>query len=177
MTFDNFAIRPVNIEDAKGYLHLINSNRDRIEKYFPKTARTVTNTQNAVSHLIERVAQSERKEFILFLITETTTENIVGIVFLKDINWNIPKAELGFFVDRNYEGKGITTRSLFVVIEYPFKTLKLNKLFMRIGKENLSSQRVAEKNGFLLEGVLRNDFKAFDGSLVDMNYYGLLRTD
>jgi RimJ/RimL family protein N-acetyltransferase len=51
----------------------------------------------------------------------------------------------------------------------------LNKIFMRIAEDNVSSRRVAEKNEFKIEGVLRKDFKTAEGKLIDVVYYGLIQ--
>ena len=46
---------------------------------------------------------------------------------------------------------------------------------MRIAEDNLPSRRVAEKNSFVIEGTLRQDFKIAKGYWIDAVYYGLLR--
>jgi hypothetical protein len=47
------------------------------------------------------------------------------LVDVKNIDWNVPKAELDSFIDSNYEGLGITTKATVLVIDYlraPLKT-------------------------------------------------------
>jgi ribosomal-protein-alanine N-acetyltransferase len=36
---------------------------------------------------------------------------------------------------------------------------------------------VAEKNGFILEGIIRSDYKTTSGVVVDLMYYGLLKSE
>ncbi|MCL5028997.1 MAG: GNAT family N-acetyltransferase [Bacteroidetes bacterium] len=50
----------------------------------------------------------------------------------------------------------------------------MNKVFLRIAEDNISSRRVAEKNGFIVEGILRQDFNISEGERIDVIYYGLL---
>ena len=78
-------------------------------------------------------------------------------------------------MDKNYEGKGIMARSLSLVTDVCFNETELVKFFLRIDPENISSRRVAEKAGFLVEGIIRKDFKTGDGTLKDLVYYGLLQ--
>jgi RimJ/RimL family protein N-acetyltransferase len=175
-SFDDFIIRPINIADAENYFSFINSNRDRITKYFPKTASASVNKQSTIKHIAERIDLMTKNEFITLVIVNKSTKKIIGSVFLKNIDWNVQKGELGFFIDKSVEGMGVMSRCLAVIIDYFFHTINLNKLFMRIAEDNISSRRVAEKNNFLIEGTLRNDFKTFEGVLIDVVYYGRLRS-
>jgi ribosomal-protein-serine acetyltransferase len=96
---------------------------------------------------------------------------------IKSIDWNIPKAELGFFIDENYEGKGIISIAVSKVVEHCFETLKMKKLFLRTHEKNIGSRKVAEKNGFTVEGIIRSDYKTTRGVIVDLMYYGLLESE
>jgi len=101
----------------------------------------------------------------------------VGFIDLKNINWNIPKTEIGYFVNRDDEGKGISSNALKMIIGFCFNELKMSKLFLRTTKSNLGSQRVAEKNGFEKEGFVKRDYKTASGEIVDLLYYGLINNN
>jgi RimJ/RimL family protein N-acetyltransferase len=176
INFDNFTIRPLCMEDSQEYFNLINDNRKRLSRYFPKTVAGTQSLESATSIISELLIQAENKSFYSFIIRENLKKGIIGIVFIKDLDWNVSKAELGFFIDWNYEGKGIITKSVALIVDHCFHTMKLNKLFIRIAEDNFASRRVAEKNGFVVEGKLSKDFKDFEGKLIDMVYYGLIRT-
>lgn len=172
MTFDNFIIRQISTKDSKQYFSFINENRDRISRYFPKTCVATRDLAATITHISERIKLAEKREYITFVILDNISEKVIGAIFLKDIDWNIPKAELGFFIDKDYEGKGIITKSLSLVCDKCLYTLGLNKIFIRIAEDNISSRRVAEKNRFIVEGTLRNDYKTPEGVLIDVMYYG-----
>ena len=110
-----------------------------------------------------------------YLIIDKISQQIIGTVFLKDFDWNVGKVEIGFFIDKDFVNKGIISKAVSFVIDYAFKELKLNKIFMRVSEDNLPSRRVAEKNNFEVEGKLRRDFKTSDGELIDVIYYGVLK--
>ena len=175
MTFDNFIIRPIRNEDSLNYHSLVDQNKVRLSKYFPKTLIATEDLESTTAHILERIRLTETKEFFTFVIFENLSKKIIGTIFLKELDWNIPKGEIGFFIDQSYEGKGIITKSVSLVKKHCFDTLGLNKLYMRIAEENISSKRVAEKNGFEVEGILRKDFKTSEGKLIDLVYYGLLK--
>lgn len=60
-------------------------------------------------------------------------------------------------------------------IDNAFSNLNLNKVYCRVATDNTASNKVAIKNGFQLEGVLKQEFRIHDGSLIDLNYYGRLK--
>ena len=41
----------------------------------------------------------------------------------------------------------------------------------------MGSQKVATKNGFIQEGILREEFKNGEGKLEDIMYFGLIKSD
>jgi RimJ/RimL family protein N-acetyltransferase len=55
-----------------------------------------------------------------------------------------------------------------------FHELALARLWLQIEPENVASQRVAERCGFVREGRLRSHFEGRYGGRVDVLIYGLL---
>jgi ribosomal-protein-serine acetyltransferase len=175
MTFGNFIIRPIVTGDAPEYFSFIERNRGRLERYFPNTVHSTSDLSATEAHLNERMDLAEKGEFIMLVLEEKGFKQIIGAVFIKEFDWSIRKAELGFFIDKDYEQKGIATQGIALVCDHCFDTMRMNKLFMRIEESNLPSRRVAEKNGFIAEGILRSEFKTGNGFLIDLMYYGRLR--
>lgn len=174
MNFDNFTIKLLKKEDTKSFFSLINNNRDRIAKYFSTTVTAANDIHSTGLFVSDKIKLALKKESFYFLILDTLTKKIAGTIILKNFDWNVLKCEISYFIDKEYEGKGITTKALKHISEYCFKELKLNKVFLRTAKDNLPSRRAAEKNGFEEEGILRQDFKLPDGNWIDVVYYGLL---
>jgi RimJ/RimL family protein N-acetyltransferase len=177
MTFDNFTIRPITTEDAVAFFQLVESNKHRISTYFPGIVTKTTTLEETKSHIAERLAGASRGKYMIHLIIDNLTNAIAGVIQLKDIDTNAKKREFGFFVDSKYERKGIATKSILLALDHCFNSLDLNKIFMRIAEENTASRRVAEKCGFTVEGVLRDDFTTSEGKLINLFYYGLLKKE
>jgi ribosomal-protein-serine acetyltransferase len=175
MTFDNFVIRPICIEDSSNYHLFVDQNKSRLTKYFPKTLNANKDISSTTAHIVDRLRMAEKKEFFTFIILDTLLNKIIGTVFIKELDWTIPKGELGFFIDKEYEGKGIISNAVSIISNHCFQKMGLNKVFMRIAEDNVSSRRVAEKNEFKVEGILRKDFKTSEGKLIDVVYYGLIQ--
>lgn len=177
MTFNNFIIRPITIDDVENYFSFIESNRQRIAPYYPVIAKSTPDVESTLEYIKRRVQRAEKKEYITFVIVDIEAHKIIGAIFLKAIDWKNMKSEIGSFIDEGYEGKGIVSEGLSMAINHCFWVLELNKVFFKIHKDNLRSIRIAEKLGFTKEGVLRQDFRGLDGKFADMIYFGLLKED
>jgi RimJ/RimL family protein N-acetyltransferase len=64
-------------------------------------------------------------------------------------------AEVGYWLGEDYWGKDIVSSALKCIVEYGFNELNLERIFAVPLEQNIASRRVLEKNGFILEGILR----------------------
>ena len=174
--FSTFEIQPIYFTDAEAFFEFIDKNRKRIRRFFPVTSTTCTDFEKTKAHILKKISQRENREFYFFKITENNQEEIIGCLILKSIDWRIPKGEMAYFIDKNYEGKGITSRAIGKLIDYIFEEMEFKKVFLRIAPSNIGSIRIAEKNGFELEGRMRKEFRIETGVTVDVLYYGKLKT-
>lgn len=175
--FDNYTLSPITLDDTNIFFELIENNRERISTYFPGIVGFTKTLEETKAHIEERIAGAESGKYMIYLITDTSNNKIAGVVQMKDIDFNARKREFGIFIDEAYLKQGIATKSILASIDYCFNNLKLNKVFVRIAEENTASRGVAEKCGFKVEGILRQDFMTSDGKLIDLYYYGLLKEE
>ncbi|WP_299885864.1 GNAT family protein [uncultured Lacinutrix sp.] len=172
MQFDDYKIELLKPNESEAFFKLIDANRRRLEDFF---AGTVSKTETLLETILYCKEIEERiieKSYFPFIIINTVTNKFVGLVDVKNIDWHIPKAELGYFIDAAYEGNGIITRATGLVIDYLMETYRFRKLLARVGSKNIGSIHVALKNGFELEGTIRKDYRTTKGEVVDLNYYG-----
>jgi ribosomal-protein-serine acetyltransferase len=175
MIFLNYHIRLIESSDQQSYFHLIESNRPRLEDFFAGTVSKTKTLEDTVKFIDENIEKMNDRKYFPFIVIDTTNNRIAGFIDVKNIDWNIPKAELGCFVDRNYENKGLSSKALEMVIDHLFEEYKFAKLFLRTHENNASARKLAEKCGFEMEGRIRKDYKTTKGELVDLIYYGKLK--
>ena len=164
-------IEPVEFQS---YFQLLENNRTRLERFFPKTIMAVQNEKQALAHLEKLKLKHAQKEIYPFGIY--VDGKLMGWISAKNFDWRIPKCELGYYVDQAFAGKGITTKAVAEICKFCFEELAVEKIFLRTGVDNIASQKVALKNGFVKEGLLRNEFRIETGALVDTVYFGKIRT-
>jgi ribosomal-protein-alanine N-acetyltransferase len=99
-----------------------------------------------------------------------------GWVTLVVANWEHGLCETGFALSTPYQGRGIMTQAVALLLPELFLHSTLERVEARCSVENVASQRVLEKNGFTREGCLRGYF-VLDRHRVDHYIYAILRDD
>lgn len=133
----------------------------------------------------ESIAESKMIISSIFLanmcwaIVEKETGHVIGSIGLEEDKFrpNVKSKELGYSLSEDYWGSGIMTEAAKCIITHSFESLKLDVLMIRTGNENLRSQRVIEKCGFMYEGTLRRTYRIYDGSIREVRCYSMLREE
>ena len=95
----------------------------------------------------------------------------IGVRFLGD-----GTAEVGYWIAKEARARGVATRALVLVAGWVFENDEVGRFQLRAETENVASQRVAEKAGFVREGVMRAAL-AVKGERRDVVMYSLVRDD
>jgi RimJ/RimL family protein N-acetyltransferase len=110
-----------------------------------------------------------------FAVVDSASGELLGSIGLFARGDGI--AEVGYWVKREARGRGVATRALGLVARWMFAADdELSRLELRADVENRSSQRVAERAGFVREGVLRSAL-VHKGERRDVIMYSLVRED
>lgn len=110
-----------------------------------------------------------------FGIVLRDTGRVIGTCGLSPI-WAHNRAELGYALARPYWGRGFTTEAVQAVLADGFQRMALNRIEARCMTENLASERVMQKAGMHLEGILR-EREICKGQTISLKLYALLRRD
>jgi ribosomal-protein-serine acetyltransferase len=102
--------------------------------------------------------------------------HFIGSIGFNQFDWQSKRTEIGYWIDKGEEGKGIVTRSCERLIGYAFDDLNMNRVEIRCSTENIRSAAIPERLGFQKEGVLRRA-EMRNGRLQDFSVYGLLADD
>jgi RimJ/RimL family protein N-acetyltransferase len=91
-----------------------------------------------------------------FAIEDAETGAFLGLAGLVAIEREANQAEIGYVVAREARGRGIASRALRLVTDYAFREIGLDRVQLLISKDNAPSLHVAERCGYVCEGVLRS---------------------
>lgn len=133
----------------------------------PSLKETESNLKKAYDDFIER------KSF-RYLIFKKESLEFVGVVTLMSINWEVPKCEVGYWIDTRSTGKGYMREAVKCLKELGTSHLKFNRMQIRCESTNYKSRSIPESLGFELEGILKNEDLSADGKrLTDTCIYAI----
>jgi RimJ/RimL family protein N-acetyltransferase len=114
--------------------------------------------------------KKEHGQLTEWAIRNSQGELIGGVGFSRIYGKYAHKDELGYWLGEPFRGQGIMTKVVAQVCEIGFTEFKLLRIEAPIFPHNIGSGRVLEKNGFVMEGLLRNYFLKHDRP-VDVRMY------
>jgi ribosomal-protein-serine acetyltransferase len=119
---------------------------------------------------------SQKGEHFSFAILDAQTGRFLGSAGLNHINLRHKFANVGYWIRKSANGKGVATSAVQKVAEFGFAELGLNRLEFLIPALNVASQRVAQKVGAEFEGVLKHRL-IISGKSHDAVMYSLMRPE
>jgi ribosomal-protein-serine acetyltransferase len=102
-------------------------------------------------------------------------EVLVGILDYR-LNWRSRSVELGYWLGAATQGKGIVTQACHTMVRHAFEEHQVHKVVISCATDNPRSRAVAERLGFVQEGILRQADRLHD-RYVDTVFYGLLKDE
>jgi len=85
-------------------------------------------------------------------------------------------ASIGYWIDEQYAGRGLTTRAVAMAIDHCFFVLRLHRVEVAIRPENVASLRVVEKLGINEYGYAPR-FLHIDGDWRDHRLFAITREE
>jgi RimJ/RimL family protein N-acetyltransferase len=133
-----------------------------------------TTTEETKIYLEKLITRDDEGTHLYASIMNADNNTHIGSVMIFNFDHEAKHAEIGYVIHKDYWGLGMTTEAIKLMKKYCFNYLNLNKLHARIVDTNIGSCKVVEKNGFILEGRLR-DFYSIEGNIYDGLIYGFLK--
>ena len=174
---NHYNYRALELTDLKKYFLMVEKNRKRLEDFFTGTVSRTKTFEETEIFLKELIQKREDKLYYPYVVENVSNGDFIGFIDIKNIDWNIPKAELGCYTDEDYAGKGIMSKAFSMFVKDSFEEYGFAKLFLRTHESNLAAQKLADKAGFQIEGKIRKDYKTTNGQVVDLLYYGRIKEE
>lgn len=110
---------------------------------------------------------------------ELKDENkVIGSIGAYNLTYNdIAERHLGFVLNYSYWNNGYITEGCRAIIKFLFEEEKMDRIAMSNYEFNKNSIRVAEKLGFVKEGVLRKEDRLPNGELIDRIIYSIIKDE
>ena len=100
---------------------------------------------------------------------------LVGGSGLHDADWDLRHFEVGYWGRSSYCGRGLMTEGVRALADHALDSLRATRVFLTTDTLNVASWKLAERAGFELEGILRNDRRSLSGGLRDTRVHSRIR--
>jgi [ribosomal protein S5]-alanine N-acetyltransferase len=150
-------IRPVRPEDGEELAALYLANRDFLAPFEPVRPPDFF-TANGQRERLARQLDGETHPFAIL-----DGDAIAGTVNLFHImRESLQSGTIGYWIDHRRNGRGLATAAVGEILSYAFVELDLHRVEAATLVDNVSSQRVLEKNGFERIGLARRFLRVND---------------
>ncbi len=147
----NIVLRAIEPEDAELLFKLIND---------PETEYLLGGWSFPVSQKDQLdwiVSLSRDNSNLRCMIQINETSEAVGTVILNNIDCKNGTAAIHIKIAGNaHKGKGYGTEAINTLVDYGFNELRLHCIYAQVNEDNIPSQKLFQKCGFIPEGILKD---------------------
>ena len=170
---DKILLRSFEVSDAQELFDTINASRKHLNPWLDWVSKTLKPEQSM--HFIQKSLQKAHNQEGLDLAL-VYDGRIVGGIGMHNWAQDTKRAEIGYWICAEHEGKGIVAKSLSGFTGFLFEKIGLNKIEIHFVPANTRSARVAARLGFKIEGIIRQSVLR-NGMPEDVVVAGLLKTE
>lgn len=172
-------LRPFQPEDIETMLNILS------DYEVQKLTGSVCNDQDAHAPVSQEEVEKTKKWYktrneqsdrLDLAIVDKVTNAVVGEVVFNEYDDNVNKVNFRILIGPDGRNKGFGSEATALFIQYGFKILHLHKIELQVFSFNPRGEHVYLKNGFVLEGVLRQDFK-YGEEYIDYKLYSILASE
>jgi ribosomal-protein-serine acetyltransferase len=157
-------------EDALVVFETADRNRERLRPWLQWVDTTLGPADTR--KFIETTIATHGREYAYGIWVDDTFAGAIGL-------HTDPKhrsAMIGYWIDGEHEGRGLITMASRALTDIAFRDLLMHRVWLAADPMNTRSCAVAERLGFLLEGVRREDTYT-DGRFRDTAIYAILEDE
>lgn len=167
---DRVIIRSARPGDGAMFNHAVLSSLPELSPWLG-WVRTPPTLEDSEESCCRAHAKFLALEDMMAFIFSKEDGQLIGGSGLHDMDWNLRCFEVGYWGRTGYVGKGLITEAVRALADFALNVLKANRVFLTTDNANLRSWRLAERAGFELEGILRNERLDLDGRPRDTRVY------
>jgi len=152
LTTNRLALRQLSLKDEE-QIYLLRSN-DAVNKYLDRPkARSIEDAREFIKRINFGV---DNKQSMFWAVCFADDSKLIGTICLWNFSDDNTKAEIGYELLPQYQGKGIMQEAFSKVVEFAFADLHLNTIEAWTVQQNKSSIGILERNHFKRDSELEN---------------------
>lgn len=101
----------------------------------------------------------------------------IGVISILNVAWQHKRAEVAYWLDTKYEGKGLMSEAVSLVEDHLFEN-DFNRIVIHTDVLNVKSAKIPQRLGYVHEGVLRQEiYSEPNNRYRDINVFSKLKSD
>ena len=173
---ERLLIRPPRLGDGAAVNVAVRESFNELKPWMP-WAQEIPSVEQSEIFARESAARFARREDLALLLFERSSGELLGASGLHRIDWSVPAFEVGYWCRTSRTGRGYISEAVRGICKMAFTSLSARRFEARMDDTNERSWRIAERLGFTLEGILRQDTRAPSGELRDTRVYSIVALD
>jgi len=167
------SLRQIAEDDAEELTVLIDRNRTHLKQWLPwlDNSTGICDTARFIGRSLEQAWDDNGLTF--GIVCDGALAGVIGQHYLDSQN---RRTEMGYWLDEAQQGRGIVTRAAARFTDYAFTEQDCNRVILHCAVGNAKSRAIAERLGFVQEGILREAEWLYD-HYVDLVVYSMLKYD
>jgi len=142
-------------------------------RYIGRKPATAIEEVKALYDLV--IQDIEANKHIGWVVAEKSNPaGFIGMIGFHRIKPEHHRAEVGYMIEQEFQGKGYGKEAVKAIIEYAFKEMKIHSIEADIDKDNIASEQLLKSLGFRKEGHFKESFY-FEGTFIDSVIYSLIK--
>lgn len=170
---ERLLIRAPRASDLQPLYEAMVESEDRLKLWMP-WANPLPTIEDVSIRLRQSMAKFILREDLRLHLFRKADGYFVGGSGMHNIEWDVPRLEIGYWVRTSMEGQGYITEAVNGITQFAFQRLNAVRVEIMCDARNTRSAAVAARAGFTLEGRLRQDMRGTDGQLRDTLLYSKL---
>ncbi|OUZ12145.1 hypothetical protein BHE97_02840 [Aeromicrobium sp. PE09-221] len=149
---DGVVLRVLEPDDVSSLAAALLRNRDHLAPWEPQRSPeyyTSDGQLDRIERMLAGMAQGTQVPLVL-----SQDDHVVGTVSVNDIvRGAFQNGHIGYWMDARFQSRGLMTAAVRQVVRFARDSLGLHRLQAGTLRENIRSQRVLERNGFVRFGL------------------------
>jgi ribosomal-protein-serine acetyltransferase len=170
---DGLSLRELTPADAPAVAAAVDANREHLRAWLPWVDSSLGPADSLA--FLEGLARN-RSAGLTLAWGLWQHDSLCGVIGLHDISAANSNLQIGYWIARDAEGRGLMTSACRAILRIAFDTLQMERVEIRCAAGNRRSCAIPERLGFSFEGVLRHA-QRLRGEFVDLRLYSLLRSE
>jgi ribosomal-protein-serine acetyltransferase len=153
---ERLLLRCPHAGDGRLVNEAIHESFEMLERWMP-WARTPPSIEESESVMRRGHARWILREEMMLLIFDKTQKSLIGCTGLHNLNWEVRRFEIGYWIRTSCEGRGYIKESTTALTQFAFQALEARRIEIRCDTRNVRSAKIPQSLGYRLEAVLQND--------------------